>query len=215
MRSHARQSVASASLTSACEGRNMSRNASDSAVHTHSNRAKARLYVSAVLAVLLISGGAWILFRGMKGSSPNARSAAPTPLAEAAPEFTLQTLDGQSVRLSDYRGQVVLLNTWATWCPPCRAEMPDLEAYYRQHGRDGFVVLAVNNQESPGTVAAFLGEHDFTFPILLDPEGVVIREYGVLGLPTSFFIDRDGTMRGVWSGQLTPARLKELVDPLL
>jgi peroxiredoxin len=134
---------------------------------------------------------------------------------EAAPDFTLQTLDGQAVRLSDYRGQVVLLNTWATWCPPCRAEMPDLEAYYQQHQEDGFVVLAVNSQESPDTVAAFLGEHEFTFPVLLDPEGEVMREYGVLGLPTSFFIDRDGTMRGVWSGQLSPARLKELVDPLL
>jgi peroxiredoxin len=134
---------------------------------------------------------------------------------EAAPDFTLQTLDGQTVNLSDYRGQVVLLNTWATWCPPCRAEMPDLEAYYQQHQEDGFVVLAVNTQESRDTVAAFLREHDFTFPVLLDPGGEVMREYGVLGLPTSFFIDRDGAMRGVWSGQLSPARLKELVDPLL
>jgi peroxiredoxin len=136
-------------------------------------------------------------------------------LAEAAPDFTLQTPAGEEVRLSDYRGQVVLLNTWATWCPPCRAEMPDLEAYYQQHQVDGFVVLAVNSQENPDTVAAFLGEHDFTFPVLLDPEGEVMKEYGVLGLPTSFFIDRDGIMRGVWSGQLTPERLKELVNPLL
>jgi peroxiredoxin len=93
--------------------------------------------------------------------------------------------------------------------------MPELEAYYQQHQEDGFVVLAVNTQESPDTVAAFLGEHDFTFPVLLDPDGEVMREYGVLGLPTSFFIDRDGVMRGVWIGQLSPARLKELVDPLL
>jgi peroxiredoxin len=134
---------------------------------------------------------------------------------EAAPDFTLQTLDGQAVNLRDYRGHVVLLNTWATWCLPCRAEMPELEAYYQQHQEDGFVVLAVNTQESPDTVAAFLGEHDFTFPVLLDPDGEVMREYGVLGLPTSFFIDRDGVMRGVWIGQLSPARLKELVDPLL
>jgi peroxiredoxin len=193
----------------------MPRQASDRAAHTQSKRANARLYVSAVLAVLLILGGAWALWRGAQGSSPDARSSTPTLLVEAAPDFTLQTLDGQAVRLSDYRGHVVLLNTWATWCPPCRAEMPDLEAYYQKHQEDGFVVLAVNSQESPDTVAAFLGEHDFSFPVLLDPDGEVMREYGVLGLPTSFFIDRDGAMRGVWSGQLSPARLKELVDPLL
>jgi peroxiredoxin len=119
------------------------------------------------------------------------------------------------VKLSDYRGQVVLLNTWATWCPPCRAEMPDLETYYQQHQEDGFVVLAVNSQESADIVAGFLEEQDFTFPVLLDPDGVVMRDYRVLGLPTSFFIDRDGVIRGIWSGQLSPARLKELIDPIL
>jgi len=93
--------------------------------------------------------------------------------------------------------------------------MPDLEAYYRQHQEDGFVVLAVNSQESAETVAAFLEEHDFTFPVLLDPGGVVMRDYGVLGLPASFFIDREGMLRGVWIGRLSPARLKELVAPLL
>jgi len=134
---------------------------------------------------------------------------------EAAPDFALQTLDGETVRLSDYRGQVVLINTWATWCPPCRDEMPDLEAYYRRRQADGFVVLAVNSQESPGTVAAFLEEHDFTFPVLLDPDGVVTKDYRVYGLPTSFFIGRDGVVRGVWSGRLSPKQLKELVDPLL
>jgi len=134
---------------------------------------------------------------------------------ETAPDFALQTLDGETIRLSDYHGQVVLINTWATWCPPCRDEMPDLEAYYRRRQADGFVVLAVNSQESPDTVAAFLEEYDFTFPVLLDPDGVVTRDYRVYGLPTSFFIGRDGVVRGVWSGRLSPNRLKELVDPLL
>jgi len=134
---------------------------------------------------------------------------------ETAPDFALQTLDGETIRLSDYHGQVVLINTWATWCPPCRDEMPDLEAYYRRRQADGFVVLAVNSQESPDTVAVFLEEHDFTFPVLLDPDGVVTRDYRVYGLPTSFFIGRDGVVRGVWSGRLSPNRLKELVDPLL
>jgi cytochrome c biogenesis protein CcmG/thiol:disulfide interchange protein DsbE len=175
--------------------------------------------------MLLILAGVWALWRGNQGPSLADQGAvsrfstpAPqteAPQSEAAPDFALQTIDGRTVRLSDYRDQVVLLTTWATWCPPCRAEMPDLEAYYRQHQGDGFVVLAVNSRENSDTVAAFLEEHDFTFPVLLDPGGVVAKNYGVRGLPTSFFIDRDGMVRGVWSGQLSPARLKEFVDPLL
>ncbi len=207
----------------------MSRQRSDRAVNSRSTRTNTHFYVSAVLAVLLILAGVWALWRGNQGPSPDqgavSRFSAPAPQtevpqtealqSEAAPDFALQTIDGHTVKLSDYRGQVVLLNTWATWCPPCRAEMPDLEAYYRQHQGDGFVVLAVNSREGSDTVAAFLEEHDFTFPVLLDPGGVVAKNYGIRSLPTSFFIDRDGTVRGVWSGQLSPARLKELVDPLL
>jgi peroxiredoxin len=151
----------------------------------------------------------------VSGQGTADRLATPVPRIEEAPEFALQTVDGRTVKLSDYRGQVVLLNTWATWCPPCRAEMPDLEAYYRDHQDDGFVVLAINSQESVDTVTGFLGDHGFTFPVLLDPDGVVMSSYEIRGLPTSFFIDRDGMVRGVWSGQLSPARLKELVDPLL
>jgi peroxiredoxin len=193
----------------------MSKQVMGRAVNARPNWPRARLYVSAVLAVLLILGGAWVLWRANQGSSSDSRFAMPASQMEAAPDFTLQTLNGRTVSLSDYQGQVVLLNTWATWCPPCRAEMPDLEAYYRKHQGDGFVVLAVNSQESPDTVAAFLEEQDFTFPVLLDPDGVVMKDYAVYGLPTSAFIDRDGMLRGMWSGQLSPARLKELVDPLL
>lgn len=218
----------------------MSRQGSDLEVHNRPNRptpVNTRFYVSMGLAVILILAGVLALWQVIQGSSPerNSPSQIFTPLRqmdapqvvpqseapqteaqpEAAPDFSLQTLNGRTVRLSDYRGQVVLLNTWATWCPPCRDEMPDLEAYYRQHQADDFVVLAVNSQESAGTVATFLEEHDFTFPVLLDPGGVVMRDYDVLGLPTSFFIDREGAVRGVWTGKLSPARLKELVDPLI
>jgi cytochrome c biogenesis protein CcmG/thiol:disulfide interchange protein DsbE len=182
-------------------------------------RSNGRLYLSIALAVCLVLVGLLVLLfvgRGsVSGQGTADRLATPVPRIEEAPEFALQTVDGRPVKLSDYRGQVVLLNTWATWCPPCRAEMPDLEAYYRDHQDDGFVVLAINSQESVDTVTGFLGDHGFTFPVLLDPDGVVMSSYEIRGLPTSFFIDRDGMVRGVWSGQLSPARLKELVDPLL
>lgn len=182
-------------------------------------RPGAWFYVSLALATLLILSGVWVLWQTGHATSDEVatpdRFATPAPSLEAAPDFSLRTLDGRLAALSDYRGQVVLLNTWATWCPPCLAEMSDLEAYYRQHQDDGFVVLAVNDRESAGTVAAFIEERGFTFPVLLDPEGVVFSAYDVRALPTSFFIDREGVVRGVWMGQLSPDRLKNIVDPLL
>ena len=176
-------------------------------------------YASIGLAAMLILSGALML--SVVKATPSSGQLAPdqfvTPPAQdvVAPDFDLKTVDGRAVKLSDYRGQVVLLNTWATWCPPCRAEMPQLEAYYREHQSEGFVVLAVNSEESSETVAAFLQSQDFTFPVVLDPEGTVMSHYAVRGLPTSFFIDRKGMVRGMWTGQLTSDQLQRIVNPLL
>jgi cytochrome c biogenesis protein CcmG/thiol:disulfide interchange protein DsbE len=197
---------------------------STSTKHSNGKRSKPAksntwFYVSATLAVLLILGGLSGLWLTNQTSSSAQATAGQftTPAAKVveAPDFTLQTLDRRTVKLRDYRGKVVLLNIFATWCPPCRAEMSDLEAYYREHKEDGFVVLAVNDEENASTVANFVQAQGFTFPILLDPDGKVLSRYGVHGLPTSFFIDRSGMVRGVWSGQLSPERLKQIVDPLL
>jgi thiol-disulfide isomerase/thioredoxin len=111
-----------------------------------------------------------------------------------APDFALADLDGRSVRLSDLRGQVVLVNFWATWCPPCRREMPSLERLTRKMKNQPFVALAVNVGEDPDLVFAFTGQLEPmpTFPILFDKDSVVLRRYPVKGLPTSFILDREG-----------------------
>ncbi len=111
---------------------------------------------------------------------------------DPAPGFTLGTLDGQVVSLSDYRGQRVLINFWATWCPPCRFEMPAIESVYRGYSDRDFVVLGVNLEESPRTVQPFVKELGLSFPILMDTDGEAAMLYGVRGLPTSVFVDRDG-----------------------
>ena len=197
----------------------MTHRVQNSTKQTSAANPKVGFYVSVALAVSLILGGLLTLSLMDKPQSSNYGTTEPpnasAPQAITAPDFTLQTPEGHQVKLSDYQGQVILLNTWATWCPPCRAEMPALEAYYREHKDDGFVVLAVNSQESVSTVTAFITAEGFTFPVLLDPDGAVMSSYGVRSLPTSFFIDRDGTVRRVWNGQLPPAKLKEIVDPLL
>jgi peroxiredoxin len=110
-----------------------------------------------------------------------------------APDFSLRDLAGRTHRLSDFRGKVVFLNLWATWCPPCRMEMPSMERLHqRLRGKD-FVLLAVSEDESGATaVQPFVQEMGLTFPILLDTEGTVPPRYGVTGYPETFLIDRDG-----------------------
>ena len=120
----------------------------------------------------------------------------PVSPLKLAPDFTLEDMDGESYKLQDYRGKVVLVNFWATWCPPCRKEMPALEALYKKLGGDSFAVLAVNQWEDPDHVFAYTGELNVfpTFPILFDPESKISAEYGVKGLPTSFLIDKKGRL---------------------
>jgi thiol-disulfide isomerase/thioredoxin len=122
-----------------------------------------------------------------------------TPLDESpdAPGFELKDLDGKPHALADYRGKVVLLNFWATWCPPCVREMPSLERLQQTLKDQPFVVLAVNQWENADHVFAFMGQIDVfpTFPILFDPASSVSEAYGVKGLPSSFIVDPQGRLR--------------------
>jgi peroxiredoxin len=111
----------------------------------------------------------------------------------AHPEFTLKDLSGKGWRFSDLRGKVVLLNFWATWCPPCRKEMPDLETLYERFGSKGFVVLGISDEEA-ATVEPFIRERKVSFPVLLDPGRKVNDAFVVEGIPKSFVYDRDGKL---------------------
>jgi len=131
---------------------------------------------------------------------------------EEAQDFTLPTLDGEAVSLSDYRGSVVALNFWASWCPPCKAEMPALQQAYDQHKEEGLVVLGVNTTYIDDRLAAeeFVAELGLTFPILLDEDGRVSDIlYFVRNLPTSVWIDREGVIRHVQFGEMTPDQIDE------
>ena len=121
----------------------------------------------------------------------------PLPEPLEAPELTLQDMDENAVSLSDFRGKVVLINFWATWCPPCRKEMPSMERVYRNLKDKGFVVLAVNQWEDPDHVFAYTGQLsvDPTFPILFDRDSKIAEAYQVRGLPTSYLIDPAGMIR--------------------
>jgi peroxiredoxin len=132
-----------------------------------------------------------------------------------ARDFTLETLDGEQVSLSDYRGSVVLINFWATWCPPCRAEIPDFEQAYREHKDQGFAILGVNEQEAGETVRPFVDQLGVSYPVLLDKSGKVANEYRALGLPVSILVDRDGVIHTRHIGFLSTDVLKEHLDKIL
>jgi peroxiredoxin len=178
------------------------------------------LYINVILAiVLIVAGFVMLLWLGQQQSTPS-RAATLNPvfsqqIGQPAPDFTLASLEGETVSLSDYTGQVVLINTWATWCPPCRAEMPAINTFYEAHQDKGFTVLAVNNQEDAQTITDFVEASGFGFPVLLDPEAEMTELYQVRGLPTTFIIGRDGTIQHVQAGTITDRQLESIILPLL
>ena len=118
-----------------------------------------------------------------------------------APDFTLKGEDGNTYRLKDYRGKIVILNFWATWCPPCREEMPSMERAWRQIKDKGIVMLGINVGEDADTIFEFTGQYSMTFPLPMDINGEVVKQYPIRGLPTTYIIDPAGmaTHRAVGS----------------
>jgi cytochrome c biogenesis protein CcmG, thiol:disulfide interchange protein DsbE len=143
-----------------------------------------------------------------------AAEAAPLP-GHPAPDFALDTPDGRRLALSELRGQVVLVNVWATWCPPCRAEMPAIQAAYEQYRDQGFAVLAVNMREQPEDVRAFMAERGLTFETPLDSDGLVSAAYQARVVPSSYFIDRRGVIRTVYRGPIPHSAIAGTVEQLL
>ena len=155
--------------------------------------------------------------RHVERTSPAIAVMEATRLVEAgfAPDFDLVGPDGKPGKLSDYRGKSVVLNFWATWCTPCKMEMPNLARTHTAFASQ-LTVLGVSSEETPGTVQAFLGQNPLPFPILLDQNGDVSRQYRVRGLPTTFFINPEGIVLDQKGGAFTnPAQLQPYIDRLL
>jgi len=134
-------------------------------------------------------------------------------VGETAPDFTLEDLDGNKVSLKDFKGEkIVYLNFWATWCPPCRMEMPDLNRLYEEYKDEDVIVLAVNLGESEKIVREFIEENQYTFPVLLDKSQKVGINYNTFAIPTSVIIDKEGVVRVYVPGLLTYEEMKEALD---
>ena len=174
--------------------------------------------------ITLLATGIFLLGAGLIIPLVNARQAAlqsvipalaPSKLKVAAPALSLNDLQGNPVSLEAYHGQVVLVNNWAIWCPPCQAEMPELQAFYNTHSADGFVLIGIESGESADQVSAFVNEYGLTFPIWLDPGIIALEAFKNWNLPSSYVIDRDGIMRWSFVGAIDQQMLERYVTPLL
>lgn len=143
-------------------------------------------------------------------------SSIPVAVKYAAPDLSLTDVAGTPASLTDFRGQVVLVNLWATWCPPCKAEMPTLQAYYERHRANGFSVVAINDGDPAADVVQFVEEYALTFPVWLDPSYMATEQaFKNMSLPSSYVIDRAGVIRLQWVGEITDATLEKYVTPLI
>ncbi len=172
-----------------------------------------------VVAVVALIGAYLVLQRIAWLPKSPAMTPPEAPRRTAFPlDFALPDLNGNTVRLSDHQGKVVLVNLWATWCYPCRAEMPSLNALYQDYRVKGFEILAIaSDVQGRDAVAPFVAEYGLTFPVLLDPRNAVGTRVQVQGIPTTFLLDRQGRIAGRemgaknWNGP----RMRRLLDELL
>lgn len=191
-------------------------------VHVSHNRQALSLAVVGAGLILLSLATVWMLARAEQPSGSRKSSidgdlpsAVPISVEFPAPEIQLVDLQGKPVQLSDYRGQVVLLNNWAIWCPPCKAEMPVLQAFYDRYREKGFSIIGIEAGEQPESVSEFVNEYQLTFPIWPDPQQLSMSAFQAFSLPNSYVIDRTGVVRLAWTGAISDAMLENYVTPLL
>ncbi len=173
---------------------------------------------TALMAALIVLGGGWIVAsRDFTTRSAFTTSAAPQ-VGFAAPDFDLEALGGGRLKLADLRGKVVVVNLWASWCAPCRAEMPAIDHVYQQYKSRGLEVVAINTtfQDSEADARSFLAGLGVTFPVALDRDGAVSKRYYLQAMPSTFFVARDGTIGDmVFGGPMTEALIMSKVEKLL
>jgi len=171
-----------------------------------------------IYLIILILGFTWIFVSADQSGASTSRKIPAPQQRFLAPDFELKTPKGETIKLSDLRGQAVLVNLWATWCPPCRAEMETIEKIFQEYQDQGFTVLAVNMtyQDEPLEVMPFVSEHGLTFPILLDETGEMANAYQLKSLPSSYFINREGIITEVViGGPMSEALLRTRVEGIL
>ena len=176
--------------------------------------------VPTVFGVVLVLAGFVMLIalqnpKEASASDASSRSVVPMAVEFPAPILALENVNGNTQSLEDFRGQVVLVNNWATWCPPCKAEMPSLQKYYEAHSADGFTIVAVNAGDAKSQVEQFASDYGLTFDLWLDPDGAALNAFKNANLPSSYVLDRAGIVRYAWTGEISFAMLEKYVTPVI
>jgi peroxiredoxin len=182
----------------------------------NTGKAQSLLLLVIGLGLVLVSIAAFLSIPQAQAEAQLVSGAAePVAVDYPAPEVRLTDLNDRPVALSDFRGQVVLYNAWATWCPPCKEEMPTLNAYYQDHRAAGFLVVAIEDGEPVAEVADFVKSYGLTFPVWPDLKWVATTAFKTDVLPSSFVIDRSGRVRLMWTGPISRAALEKYVTPII
>ena len=166
----------------------------------HYRRVSLGLLAVALVGILVIQG---CTPSSQSIISDGQEATAGVNVGELAPDFTLIDLEGNQVSLSDFRGKTVFVNFWATWCPPCRAEMPEIEAVYQEYKDKGVVVIGVDIREAEEEVRQYVQQGGYSWTFVLDTTGEVTTNYRITAIPTSLFIDREGIIRAMKVGAMT------------
>lgn len=188
--------------------------------HRKNNNNNIRLMFIVGAGLILVGIAAILLLPGNKSSTtaPQANTLSTIPVAVnyPAPDLSLQNaVSGKTESLTDYRDKIVLVNNWATWCPPCKAEIPTLEAYYKAHAANGFMIVGIEAGEPQTDVSKFVQEHDMTYPVWFDLKNSALDAFKNQNLPSSYVIDHKGAIRLAWVGEISQAMLEKYVTPLL
>jgi cytochrome c biogenesis protein CcmG, thiol:disulfide interchange protein DsbE len=149
------------------------------------------------------------------GDLTSGGSVIPVRVNFEAPNLSLRDLHGNAVSIQDHQGKVILINNWATWCPPCKAEMPALQSFYETHQDEGFILIAIDAGDPPSNVEEFVHTYGLSFPVWLDPENQALEAFKNFGLPSSYVVDKEGFVQLAWTGAISDAMLEKYVAPLL
>jgi len=181
-----------------------------------------RNILATIVVGLIIAGLVWFFdrpgggFGASRSVTVTAAATGPAPRAgREAPDFRVRALDGTFLQLSDFRGRPVWINFWATWCPPCRAEMPDIQEVYEENVDRGLVIIALSIGERAGTVRDYVERTGLTFAIGLDQDTAAAARYRIVGIPTHFFVDRDGVLRDWRIGSMSKKTMEQKVDEIM
>lgn len=187
----------------------------------HKQKQNSQVTFSAILGGGLVLLGLALFLVLQKPNSASAsettvpNSVVPMAVEFPVPELALENIQNGTEALADYQGQVLLVNNWATWCPPCKAEMPSLQKFYEVHSGEGFMIVAINAGDDRAPVEQFVNEYGLTFNVWLDPTGSALNAFRNANLPSSYVVDRTGVVRYAWTGEISYEMLEKYLTPII